>query len=160
MPAPFTGFRLYRVDDRWRLSLPAKLESYVKWYKPRETQDCLALPGVGGMVVFPPSALEEHREMMARLDGTNLRLRDINSPTYELARTGTLAWTVTISGGRFELPKEARDLGIVPPEAEATVALVAFGGVFEVWRPEELRAQVQKSAGRWADLRAQGLIDL
>jgi len=57
----------------------------------------------------------------------------------------------------LELPLEARELGIVPPEAEATVALVAFSGVFEVWRPEELRAQIQKSAGRWAELRAQAL---
>ncbi|HYX24823.1 MAG TPA: hypothetical protein VFC23_11770 [Thermoanaerobaculia bacterium] len=157
MPAPFTGFRLYKLDDRWRLCLPAKLEVYVKWYKPQETQECFAAPGTGGMVVFPPAALEEHREMMARLDNENLRPRDIGSPTYELARTGTLVWPVTISKGRLELPLEARELGIVPPEAEATVALVAFSGVFEVWRPEELRAQIQKSAGRWAELRAQAL---
>jgi hypothetical protein len=114
------------------------------------------------MVVLSPEALAEHQELMARLKSENpsSSLRDVGSAQYLLARLGMLAWPVTISKGRLTLPQEARDLGIVPAEAEARVALLAFRGIFEIWRPEELRAEVQKSAGQWAELRARGLIGL
>lgn len=158
MPDPFSGFRLYNLDDRWRLTLPAGLEAYVKWYKSQETLECLAVPGNGGIVVLPPAALEEHREMMTRLAIDDPRPRDISSPAYELARVGALTWQVTISKGRFPIPQEARELGILPAEAEGKVAVLAFRNVLEVWRPDDLRAYIQRTAGRWGELRAQGLI--
>lgn len=158
MADPFQGFGLYDLDTRHRLCLPKGLEDYVKWFKPQETQDCLAVPGRRGLVLFPPAALEEHRELMARLGDGDPRPEDLGSAVFELARAGTITWTVTIgTDRRLQLPLGARELGIVPAAANSSVAVVAFRGVIEIWHPSELREQIQESAGRWAELKARGL---
>lgn len=158
MSEAFQGFGIYNLDGRHRLSLPRGLETYVNWFKPLETQDCLAMPGTRGMVLFPPAALEEHRELMARLDGGDPRPEHLGSALFALARAGTVTWAVTLGADRrFLLPLGARDLGIVPSAANASVALVAFRGAIEVWHPSELREAIQESASRWAELKARGL---
>ncbi len=158
MPDPFRGFGLYDLDDRCRLCLPKGLEAYVKWFNPTEIQDCLAVPGRRGLVLFPPAILEEHRKMMVQLENGESRPEDIGSVRFELARTGTVTWAVTIgTDRRFQLPLGARELGIVPATANASVAVVVFRGVIEVWHPSELLEQIQDSAARWTELKARGV---
>jgi len=155
---PFQGFGLYTLDERCRLVLPRGLESFVTWFDESEPRDCLAVPGRRGLVLFPPTALAEHRELVARLPTSDSRPDDLGSSAFELARTATITWTVTIGKDRrFQLPLGARELGIVPAVANARVGLVAFRGVIEIWHPSELREQIQEAAGRWADLKAHGL---
>jgi hypothetical protein len=95
---------------------------------------------------------------MARLGDGDPRPEDLGSAVFELARAGTITWAVTIgTDRRLQLPLGARELEIVPAAANASVALVAFRGVIEIWHPSELREQIQESANRWAELKARGL---
>lgn len=158
MPEPFQGFGLYKLDDRARLYLPSGLSAFVAWFDPTATLECLAVPGRGGMAVFPPAALEEHREMIERLTVRNPRPADLGSAAYELARLAALTWPVTIAKARLQLPLGARELGLVPSEENALIAVVALRGIFELWHPAELRAQTQESSGRWSELKARALL--
>ena len=125
MPESFRGSGLYKLDNRFRLVLPGGLSKYVKWFDPTQELKCLAVPGhEGGIAVFAPAVLKEHQEMMVTLEGReDLRPEDMGSATYELARGGMLTWEVTIPSGRLTLPLGARELGIVPAEEHAMVAL-------------------------------------
>jgi hypothetical protein len=156
----FQGFGVYDLD-RGRLCLPAGISNYVSWVTLGEAVECLAvpLPGrLGGIAVFPPAALAEHRELMTGWSKRDPQPGDMGTAAYELARTGMVTWSAKIGkDGRFTLPLGARELGILPIADNAQVALVAFRDVFEVWNPSDLRERIHEAAGRWAELKAQGL---
>jgi hypothetical protein len=158
MASPFSGFGVYQLGDS-RVYLPKGIESYLKWFTPKEEQECLAAPRRHSIVVLSPAALKEHREMMVLLDtDRESRLGDIGLPAHELTRAGRLAWPLTIGADRrFLLPKEARELGIVPAQDDAPVVLIAFRQVLEVWHPDYLPAQLQESVERWAELKERAL---
>src|SRR5262249_3658710 len=132
----FQGFGIYQLDAH-RVYMPRGIENYLKWFKAKEKQECLAVPRRHSIVVLSPSSLAEHRETMARLStGRVARLGDIGSPDYELARAEQLTWPLVIAADRrFLLPKEARELGIVPTGERAPVVLLAVMQALEVWHP-------------------------
>jgi hypothetical protein len=156
----FLGFGVFELD-RGRLPLPKSISEYVSWLTFEAAVECLAVPlpcRLGGLAVFPPAALAEHREMMAGWGKRDPRPGDMVTPSYELARTGMVTWVVKISkDGRFTLPEGACKLGLLPIADNAKVALVAFRDVFEVWNPSDLRDRIHEAVGRWAELKAQGL---
>jgi hypothetical protein len=156
----FSGFAGGELD-RSRLYLPVGIEEYVSWLTFEAAIECLAvpLPGrLGGIAVFSPAALAEHREMMTGWGKRDLRPGDMVTPSYELARIGMVTWVAKISKDRrFTLPDGACELGLLPAAKSARVALVAFRDVFEVWNPSDLRDRIHEAAGRWAELKAQGL---
>lgn len=158
MVSEFQGFGIYTLGDS-RVYLPRGVEKYLKWFKVKEELECLAAPRRHSIVVLSPVALAEHRETMGRLEtDKESRLGDIGSPAFDLARTAQLTWQVTIGADRrFLLPKEARELGIVPAEPEALVVLLAFRQALEVWHPGHLPAQLQESVERWKELRTRAL---
>ena len=158
--APFTGFAVCKLEAH-RLVLPANIDAVVGWVStPLET---LAVPGVGGgLVLLPPEALAEHREVQARLRGQRFRVEDLGSPSYLLGRVGAVAWEVNISTERrFTLPLGARDMKLVPEGETAQVAVVAVGdSAIEVWDPEVLKAWMQAAAGKWEGLKRGAGLDL
>jgi hypothetical protein len=157
VPDEFQGFCITQLDAS-RVYLPKGAENYLKWFKPKEKHECLAVPRRRRIVIFPPAALVKHRAMMALLDTDDPQPDDIGLPAFELARAGTMTWSLTIgTDRRFLLPKEARELGIVPAEEKAAVGLVAFRQVIEIWHPDDLPAQIQESGERWVELKVQAL---
>jgi len=151
---PFKGFGVYSLD-RNRLVLPRGIEIYVPWLVSKESIDCLGVPGpAGGLMVFSPQALKEHRAMTAYLQqGEDLTPDQMGTAIFELTRYAMVALEITIGPDRrFTLPLAARDLGIVPVRPNDPVGLVASRGRMEVWRVSELLVQVQSSAGNRAEL--------
>jgi len=92
---------------------------------------------------------------MARLGGLDFMPEDLGSPAFELVRSAVAVWELRIGQDRrFTLPAGARDLGLVPAGANELIGMVAFRGVIELWHPADLRARLQDSAARWAELKA------
>jgi hypothetical protein len=152
----FKGFGIHSLE-RYRLVLPQGVEAYVPWLVSGESLDCLGMPGpTGGLVVFSPQVLDDHRAMVAHLQqGEDLTPGQFGTGVFELTRYVNVAWEITISSDRrFTLPVGARDLGIVPTGQNDPVGLIANRGRIEVWRVPELLAQIQSSAARRAELEA------
>lgn len=156
--AGFTGFGLYRVDEDRRLVLPRRMEVYLKWFKAKAQQECLAVPRRHCIVILPPAALIAHRETMALLEtDKEPRFEDLGLPAHEMMRGARFAWPLTIEASRrLLLPKEACELGILP-SAPAAVALIAVRQALEVWHPDHISRQLEESVERWGELKAQAL---
>jgi hypothetical protein len=156
MQQPFGGFGVYDLE-RSRLVLPRGIEAYVPWLVFKEGLECLGVPGpAGGLVIFSPDALAEHRAKIAHLQGgEDLTPDQLGTSVFELTRYLMVAWEITIGPDRrFTLPLGARDLGIVPTGPSDPVALVAIRGRIEVWRVSEFLSQIQNSAIRRTELEA------
>jgi hypothetical protein len=156
----FSGFGVSALD-RGRLYLPKGIEEYVNWLTFEAAIECLAVPipgRLGGIAVFPPAVLAEHRQFMAGWRKKDLRPEDLTAPAHELARTAMVTWEVSIATDRrFTLPPGACGLGLLPTAANGKVAVVAVRDLFEVWNPSDLRDRVHEAAERWEELKAQGL---
>lgn len=159
MSSPFQGFGLYQIDEDRRLVLPRGLEVYLKWWKAKEQQECLALPRRHCIVILPPAALIAHRETMALLDtDKEPRFEDVGLPAHEMVRAARFAWPLTIEASRrLLLPKDACELGILPSAKSAAVALIAVRQALEVWHPDHISAQLEESVERWGELKARAL---
>jgi hypothetical protein len=156
----FSGFCVSALD-RGRLYLPKGIEECVSWLTFGAAIECLAVPipgGLGGMAVFPPAVLAEHRQFMKGWGKKDLRPEDLTAPAHELARAAMVTWEIIIGiDRRFTVPPGACGLGLLPTTPNGKVALLAVRGLFEVWNPSDLRSRVHEAAERLEDLRAQGL---
>jgi hypothetical protein len=156
----FSGFGVYTLD-RGRLHIPKGIEECVSWLTFEAPIECLAVPipgSLGGMAVFPPAVLVEHRQLLAGWAKKDLRPEDLTAPAHELARTAMVTWEISIgTDRRFTLPPGACGLGLLPTAANGKVALVAVRDLLEVWNPSDLRNRVHEGAERWGELKAQGL---
>jgi hypothetical protein len=156
----FSGFGVCALD-RGRLYLPKGIEEHVSWLTFDAAIECLAVPipgSLGGMAVFPPAVLAEHRQFMAGWGRKVLRPEDLTAPAHELARSAMVTWEISIgTDRRFTLPPGACGLGLLPNAANGKVALLAVRDLFEVWNPSDLRDRVHEAAERLEELKAQGL---
>lgn len=147
MPAPFEGFRIYKLE-RHRLRLPKEVADLLPWWSP-EGCDALATASPhGGLVVLSPEARKARDSSLEQLDEEPpLTLDGAGSGAFTRALRLRATWSVRIGrDGRFTLPEDARDAGIVPALPDAQVGVVVVWGAVQVWSLEDIPAALRALA--------------
>ncbi len=142
-----------RVGTQHRIRLHGEAAETVKWLKGKAgfAIDCIARLGPAAQLQILPKDREEaaKHKLNSSLKAAPPNVDEIAAPWTELARYFATGWTIPCSfeekSNRFTfvLPKEARDLGIVPGENEV-VAIFSTGEILEVWPAREWTQHVAK----------------
>lgn len=147
MPTPFEGFRIYKLD-RHRLRLPKEIADLLPWWE-SEGCDALAMASPhGGLVVLSPEAKKARNSSLEQMDEEPaLTLDGVGSRAFTRGLRLRATWSVRIGrDGRFTLPEDARDAGIVPSSPDAQVGVVVFWGAVQVWSLEDVPAALRALA--------------
>ncbi len=87
-------------------------------------------------MLYPLKLLDARSKMASALSAQDFRRSAAGSATLDYARHAAASWQVTMLSERsrwsFDLPKEARDLGLVPDSGGKAIVFVV-GEILEVW---------------------------
>lgn len=150
MIPPFEGFRVYTLE-RYRVYLPKEISELLPWYSALEECDALGMPSPhGGIVVLSPEARRWRDETLAQLEEeSSLMPDDLASDDFARALRLRATWSVRIGGdGRFTLPEDARDAGMVPSSPDAQIGVAVVMGAIQVWGLDELPTALRTLAGK------------
>lgn len=158
-----------QVATQNRVRLPREVSKYIAGLEPEDGRklDFLGRIGPFGqlhLVLQDPCADAAH-ELDSAFARVPPKAADISSKGLELARFFATSWLVPCSfesaGNRFTfvLPKEARDLGVLPNEG-GVIAIFSAGQILEFWTAHAWVQHVSKSASNLGDLTRLALAEI
>ncbi|HYE95369.1 MAG TPA: division/cell wall cluster transcriptional repressor MraZ [Rubricoccaceae bacterium] len=141
--AGFKGQAEYKVDEKGRVALPAKMRRAVR---PEANDTFVATRGFEQCVFLYPLDVWEKKE--AEMSGLNL----YQSEARDFVRT-LLMWAEegALDGqSRFSLPKSLLDFAGLTPKGQAII--IGALDHIEIWNPEILDAHLNQQAAAYETL--------
>jgi hypothetical protein len=141
-----------KVESQFRIRLNKEAAEHVKWLQATKgfSANCIVRLGPNGQLLLLPNNEEAaFQKLKSSLEKFPAKADDISAPWIELARYFATAWKVLCTfeetGKRFTfvLPKEARDLEIVPGENEVVV-IFNTGEILEIWHGSKWVQHISK----------------
>jgi hypothetical protein len=130
------------IESQYRIRLTKEAAGVVHWMQAADgfSIECIARLGPSGQLLLLPEERQRAAldKLSASLEAAPARLEDVSAAWLDLIRYAATGWRVSCSfeakGSRFSLvlPKEARDLGIVPSQNDVVV-LFCTGEILEIW---------------------------
>lgn len=138
-------FWLKTIQEQYRVRIGGEIAEVVPWLKAEKgfKATCGGFIGAAGQFQIAIRSLgsEVVASLEASLRATPAHAEESSSSWARFARFTSMTWELTCSfeegTGRFSLvlPKEPRDLGILPESGQ--IVVFAAGAVVELWKPAE-----------------------
>lgn len=132
--------------EQSRLRLPAEIEPYVPWIK--QGEGVAVIGPWGGISILPSYDLQEEGALVGAIDRYQVSITDLGSPLTKIAQHRNSSYPVKIlsepKSKRYSitLPKLFIELKLIPRRGNFA-AVLATGGILEIWIPEEFVAHIQ-----------------
>jgi hypothetical protein len=163
---PF-GFWLITVEtSQSRIALPRQAARTASWLDSEAARSsCRGTIGAyGGLQIAPGGgrAADMRRAIAARLRAEPAAAEDVAAEYVDSVRFYATSWAIAIyfeekaNRFRFTLPRDARELRIVPTGGEMA-AVFATGGILEVWPANDWIAHVRSVSARLREIAARAL---
>ncbi|HWY50678.1 MAG TPA: hypothetical protein VNW72_04270 [Chthoniobacterales bacterium] len=148
-----------QVEEKHRLRITEDIVATVRWLNISHTSDCLAWIGSLGQLQIGPASFEKDLEdqLNTELRKTPAQAREASSEWVAAARLAASKWNVKITAEpqrkrmSLVLPKEARDLGVVP-SVGSHAGIFTAGDIFEIWKSEQWVEHVRLTRQRFRDM--------
>jgi hypothetical protein len=135
------------IEGRHRLRISVKeLKPVISWLPTPEANSiaCVTNVGTSGQLQIVPKDADSDfvKTLSSDLVTSPPLVTEVNNPWLAFARYTATRWPVSCTlestGDRvtFQLPKECRDLDLVPGERESAVIFVT-GAILELWKPKK-----------------------
>lgn len=139
------------VERQHRIRLSEDAVTAIPWLNPKQTTNGLGFMGAFGQLQIAPEPMETAfaQQLTAALESAPADASEASAPWMDFARFAATRWPITFvcEQGRkrmtFVLPKEARDLGLVPGSGSSAVVFVS-GNVVEVWKGPDWVAHLRQ----------------
>ena len=153
------------VERQYRLRLPEDAVAAIPWLDANQNKICVGFIGASGQLQIAPEAPETSaaKRMIASLGTSPAEPNDASTRWADFARFAATQWPTKflVESGRkrvtLVLPKESRNLDLVPGQGTSVVLFVS-GSIVEIWKGPEwvahmrrLRAHLDELVGEATD---------
>lgn len=158
---PFTGSGLYKLRSGSKIQLPENLRTYATWCVRGDRITCLGMVlEEPCLTIFPPKFYLWRERTLNELGAEELNPASAGGHRARLLRVLARSRPLTISAdGLLGIPRDTAERALLPPE-EASVEVVAYAEIIELWDPSRFLESATADAKRLPDLLRQAGVDL